>query len=93
MELGLRRLLAVSKEAQEFVRASGKKVFIFCNHPHCFTLGRGNERGDTTLVDFDAEQIDLDLPLYKIHRGGELLFIIQVNGFFTPSKKSHHRKT
>lgn len=68
--------LSFQKKAQVLVQKNRNlKVYIFCNHPHCFTLGRGNERGVEGLKDFDsALEQELKYPLYPIHRGGGLTF-------------------
>ena len=68
--------LIFQKNAQKLVQHNRKlRVYIFCNHPHCFTLGRGNERGRDDLVSFDEKlEIGLKYPLHKIHRGGGISF-------------------
>ena len=70
------KALDFQKKAQELVQSNRKlKVYIFCNHPHCFTMGRGNERGVEGLADFDVEvEKTLNFPLYHIHRGGGITF-------------------
>lgn len=72
--------------AQNFVRENkSKKIYIFCNHPHVFTLGTGNERGDDTLIDFnEAEQTLLPFPLFKIRRGGGITFHYPGQWIFYP---------
>lgn len=61
---------------REFVEKNRNyKFYIFTNHPHVFTHGRGNERGRDDLVDFEkADEDKLDFPLHYIHRGGGLTF-------------------
>ena len=68
--------LNFQKKAQAFVQKNREyKIYIFCNHPHCFTLGRGNERDNTDLIDFDTRlEQNLAFPLHKIHRGGGITF-------------------
>jgi lipoyl(octanoyl) transferase len=68
--------LTFQKQAQLLVQKQRNlKVYIFCNHPNCFTLGRGNERGQDDLVDFDpAVEARLSLPIHRIHRGGGISF-------------------
>jgi lipoyl(octanoyl) transferase len=68
--------LEFQKEAQKFIQNNRKlKVFIFCNHPHCFTLGRGNERGVEDLITFnEADRNRLKYPVFNIHRGGGITF-------------------
>lgn len=68
--------LTFQKEAQQFIAKNRSlKVYIFCNHPHVFTVGRGNERGETKLVEFDFDQSDkLPFKVFKIHRGGGITF-------------------
>lgn len=64
------------ERAREFVEKNKNyKIYIFTNHPHVFTLGRGNERGREDLIDFDEGLINsLPYPVYKIHRGGGITF-------------------
>lgn len=54
-----------------------EKYLIFCNHPHCFTVGTGIQKKTREafpeLKDFD-ESVDLDFPLYHIKRGGGLTY-------------------
>jgi lipoate-protein ligase B len=78
--------LSFQKQAQKFIQNNRKlKVYIFTNHPHCFTLGRGNERGDDTLVPFEKETAkDFKFPLYNIHRGGGLTFHYPGQWIFYP---------
>lgn len=68
--------LEFQKQSQELVRQHrDHRVYIFCNHPHCFTIGRGNERGRDDLVDFEESLADnLSFPLFSIHRGGGITF-------------------
>lgn len=74
------------EQAHELVRKNKSlKVYIFCNHPHVFTLGRGNERGDDSLVDFDpALSSRLKFPVQKIHRGGGITFHYPGQWIFYP---------
>ncbi len=71
--------LAFQEEMCERVRShTSERVFIFCSHPHCLTLGTGLQRNKAItveLVDFDPLiEADLELPLYRIKRGGGLTF-------------------
>ncbi len=78
--------LVFQKSAQEFIQKNRDlKIYIFCNHPHCFTLGRGNERGQDELVDFD-EQIEslMSFDLHRIHRGGGVTFHYPGQWIFYP---------
>lgn len=81
--------LKFQKKSQEIVRTNkGHKVFIFCNHPHVFTLGRGNERGEEGLVDFSPSISDeLKYPVEKIHRGGGITFHYPGQWIFYPIVK------
>ena len=66
--------LNFQKEAQAYIAKNRqKKIYIFCNHPHCFTLGRGNERGNDELVDF-SPLTELKFKVHKIHRGGGITY-------------------
>ncbi|MEX0798434.1 MAG: hypothetical protein WEB87_05550 [Bacteriovoracaceae bacterium] len=78
--------LRFQKRAQELVRANRRlKIYIFCNHPHCFTLGRGNERGREDLTDFDpSSSFELKFPLHKVHRGGGITFHYPGQWIFYP---------
>lgn len=78
--------LAFQQQAQSFIsKHKDKKIFIFCNHPHVFTLGRGNERGEENLVDFDQRiESNLSFPLYKIRRGGGITFHYPGQWIFYP---------
>lgn len=78
--------LEFQKKAQKFIQQNRKlKIYIFTNHPHCFTMGRGNERGDESLVPFEKESAsDFKFPLYNIHRGGGLTFHYPGQWIFYP---------
>jgi lipoate-protein ligase B len=78
--------LLFQKEAQELIRNNrDHKIYIFTNHPHCFTLGRGNERGQDDLVDFDpALESRLNFPIHRIHRGGGITFHFPGQWIFYP---------
>ncbi|MBI2522537.1 MAG: lipoyl(octanoyl) transferase LipB [Bdellovibrio sp.] len=55
-------------------------IFIFCCHPHCFTLGKGLQKlkakeTSAPLIDFDpALRERLPYPLHNISRGGGITF-------------------
>jgi len=68
--------LKFQTRAHEFIRKNKSlKVYIFCNHPHVYTLGRGNERGEDNLVDFNPQkESSLPYDVFKIHRGGGVTF-------------------
>jgi len=78
--------LAFQKYSQSFIQKNRKlKIFIFCSHPHCFTMGRGNERGQDHLQDFTEAQASLlSFPLNKIHRGGGITFHFPGQWIFYP---------
>ncbi|MEC8624552.1 MAG: lipoyl(octanoyl) transferase LipB [Bdellovibrionota bacterium] len=67
-------------KATQFVKENKSiTIFIFCTHPHCFTLGRGLQKHkipkDLELIDFDPHlKRRLPFPLYEIKRGGGLTF-------------------
>lgn len=78
--------LGFQKKAQSFIQENRHlKVYIFCNHPHCFTLGRGNERGREDLIEFN-ENISktLSYDVHKIHRGGGITFHYPGQWIFYP---------
>ena len=73
-------------------------IFIFCTHPHCFTLGRGLQRHkipkDMELIDFDPHlKRRLPFPLYEIKRGGGLTFHYPGQWVFYPIVNLMSRKT
>lgn len=78
--------LNFQKQAQEYILKNRKdKIYIFTNHPHVFTLGRGNERGVEDLSELTSEQIEkLGFPLHKIHRGGGITFHFPGQWIFYP---------
>jgi lipoate-protein ligase B len=70
-------VLDLQEKCVELVRQNPKwSIFIFCNHPNCFTLGRGLQRAqEFNLIDFDPTLKErLPFPLYEIKRGGGLTF-------------------
>lgn len=81
--------LSSQKRFQDFVRKnSGAKIYIFTNHPHCFTLGRGNERGNEELIDFDKSvQRSLAFPVFPIHRGGGITYHYPGQWIFYPIQR------
>ncbi|MCT4642371.1 MAG: hypothetical protein N4A33_08750 [Bacteriovoracaceae bacterium] len=78
--------LKFQKKAVSFIQANRDlRIYIFCNHPHCFTLGRANERGVKNLVDFDMSLSDsLSFPIHRIKRGGGLTFHYPGQWIFYP---------
>lgn len=68
--------LAFQKIAQSFIAKNRSlKVYIFCNHPHVYTLGRGNERGIKELKEFNlSDKNKVPFSVFKIHRGGGITF-------------------
>ncbi len=78
--------LKFQKEAQKLIQKyRDHKIYIFCNHPHCFTLGRGNERGRDDLVPFQTNvEKELNFPVHKIHRGGGITFHFTGQWIFYP---------
>lgn len=78
--------LAFQKHAQGFIQKNRDlKIYIFCNHPHVFTMGRGNERGVDGLVELSEEQKSLvKFPIYQIHRGGGITFHYPGQWIFYP---------
>ena len=70
-------VLSLQEKCVELVRENPKwSIFIFCNHPNCFTLGRGLQRAqEFNLIDFDPTIKErLPFPLHEIKRGGGLTF-------------------
>jgi lipoyl(octanoyl) transferase len=72
--------LVFQNECVEFVLNNDHyMVFIFCSHPHCFTMGRGLQKlkdtSTTELIEFNPDHTDvLSVPVYEIKRGGGLTF-------------------
>lgn len=87
--------LAFQKNAQNLISKNRvHKVFIFCNHPHCFTLGRGNERGQDNLIDFPVSMMSsLKFPVHKIHRGGGITFHYPGQWIFYPIVSINEKNT
>jgi lipoate-protein ligase B len=77
---------AFQQKSQLFIQKNRNlKVYIFTNHPHCYTLGRGNERGQDSLIDFDPLlESSMAFPLYPIHRGGGITFHYPGQWIFYP---------
>jgi lipoyl(octanoyl) transferase len=51
-------------------------LMLICNHPSCFTMGRGLQKlkdSNHQLIEFDPS-LTLSYPLYNIKRGGGLTF-------------------
>ena len=67
--------LEFQKSCVQFVKQNPtQRIFIITSHPHCFTNGRGLQKGlKAELVDF-KEQAKMPLPIYSITRGGGLTF-------------------
>jgi lipoyl(octanoyl) transferase len=80
------KALAFQKQAQAFIQKNRDlKIYIFCNHPHVFTMGRGNERGIEGLVELTNEQRkSIKYPVHKIHRGGGITFHYPGQWIFYP---------
>ncbi len=78
--------LTFQSKAQKIIQKNRDyKVYIFCNHPHVFSLGRGNERGRDDLKDFDINLSNhLKFPVHKIHRGGGITFHYPGQWIFYP---------
>ncbi len=74
----------------DFVKQNKQvKFFIFCSHPHCFTMGRGLQKDKGAplekLIEFDDSIIkQLPYPLYNIKRGGGLTFHYPGQWIFYP---------
>ena len=78
--------LSFQKTAQHFIsKNKNLAVYIFCNHPHVYTIGRGNERGEEQLVEYDKRS-DLPFELFEIHRGGGITFHHPGQWIFYPIK-------
>lgn len=49
------------------------EIWIFCSHPHCFTMGRGLQKNVENLIPCPPD-LSVPFPLYQIKRGGGLTF-------------------
>ena len=87
------------QKATRFIKENkGIILFIFCTHPHCFTLGRGLQKHKLPegleLIDFDPElKSRLPFPLYEIKRGGGLTFHYPGQWVFYPIVNLVNNKT
>lgn len=80
--------LDFQKAAINFVKSNPLlKIYIFCSHPHCFTMGRGLQKNTghkiEGLIDFDNRQ-RLPFTCHKINRGGGLTFHYPGQWIFYP---------
>lgn len=69
-------------------------IFIFCSHPHCFTMGRGLQKTKDpliSLIEFDRATT-LPFPLYDIKRGGGLTFHYPGQLVLYPIMSTTHHK-
>jgi lipoyl(octanoyl) transferase len=68
---------AFQLQCVEFVQQNPQiSIFIFCSHPHCFTMGRGLQKlkdAKFELKEFDRSQ-KTPFPIHDIKRGGGLTF-------------------
>ncbi len=72
-----------------------KHTFIFCEHPHVYTLGKSGSE-ENLLIDADKRQ-ELGIQYYKINRGGDITYhgpgqivgypIFDLDHFFTDIHK------
>lgn len=87
--------LVFQKKAQLFIQENRDlKIYIFCNHPHCFTLGRGNERGNDELIKFDESiSSSLNFKIHNIHRGGGITFHYPGQWIFYPIVDINQKQT
>lgn len=82
--------LSFQKDAVNFVQENSKyKIFIFCNHPHCFTMGHGlqKEKGKRLNGLYETGNdllVKLKFPIHKIKRGGGLTFHYPGQWIFYP---------
>ncbi len=82
--------LEFQRQARSFVEQDPSyKIYIFCNHPKCFTYGRGLQKvkGATLagLKDLDLDEIELlAYPLHYVERGGGLTFHYEGQWVFYP---------
>lgn len=87
--------LKFQKKSQKFIQENRDlRIYIFCNHPHCFTLGRGNERGNDELIKFDESiSSNLHFKVHNIHRGGGITFHYPGQWIFYPIVDINQKQT
>jgi lipoyl(octanoyl) transferase len=70
--------LEFQKLCHEFIQENPeKRVLILCNHPTCFTMGRGLQKKAGKVIEGlvpTEETGNLPFPCYKINRGGGLTY-------------------
>lgn len=68
-------------------------ILISCSHPHCFTYGRGLQKGRGTqeLQEFDTG-MPLPFPMHQISRGGGLTFHYPGQFIFYPIINFNYHK-
>ena len=86
--------LAIKKENRELPEAEQKPTqnyFIFCEHPHVFTLGKSGEEKNLLIKKEDLPSVQASY--YPINRGGDITYhgpgqivvypVIDLENFFT----------
>lgn len=70
--------LDFQKACHQFIQEHpDKRILILCNHPTCFTMGRGLQKKAGKVIEGlvpTEETGNLPFPCYKINRGGGLTY-------------------
>lgn len=81
--------LECQNHAVDFIKQNrALKIYIFCNHPCLFTVGRGLQKGKSSsfsnLVEFDPKKVSSVFPIFNIKRGGGITFHYPGQWIFYP---------
>ncbi|MEZ5016724.1 MAG: lipoyl(octanoyl) transferase LipB [Flavipsychrobacter sp.] len=72
MKAGLEVKAKRFKKEEEDSAEDTKHYFLFCEHPHVYTLGKSGDK-ENLLVN-DARMKELDATFYKTNRGGDITY-------------------
>ncbi len=91
----VQEVIALKKKRAEDADLKQKHYFLFCEHPHVFTLGRSGEKENLLLDEKGLK--DHDAVFHKINRGGDITYhgpgqvvgypILDLDCFFTDIHK------
>ena len=90
----LKEVIGIKRERRK-TGGEAKHYFLFCEHPHVYTLGRSGNKENLLLNDQELEEHNIDY--YKINRGGDITYhgpgqvvgypILDLDCFFTDIHK------